>query len=203
MVRDRRAEAGDGAGWLLPHLRVQESELEDRWAWKLRGSGPLWWRHLADVQVYGPHREPRLEYLRHRAAAVGVIGESPLYDPDLIQYALTIPPELQFDPRVDRPLAREAACGLLPDAVRLQRQKADFSPFCHAAITGADAAGLDRVLTAPDAPSQLRRPGVGAPPLGGSAAIAGGPAAAGPRRHVASGLRRGVAAAPVRPGLAR
>ncbi|HWD76082.1 MAG TPA: asparagine synthase-related protein, partial [Solirubrobacteraceae bacterium] len=150
-VRDRRAEEGDGPGWLLPHLRVQESGLEDRWAWKLRGSGPLWWRHLADLQVYGPHREPRLEYLRHRAAAVGVAGVSPLYDPDLIQYTLSIPPELQFDPRVDRPLARDAARGLLPDSVRLQRQKADFTPFCQAAITGADADGMERVLTAPDA----------------------------------------------------
>ena len=149
-VRDRRAREGDRAGWMLPHLRVQESELEDRWAWKLRGAGPLWWRHLTDLQVYGPHREPRLEYLRHRAAAAGVIGESPLYDPDLIQYSLSIPPDLQFDPRVDRPLAREAVRGLLPDAVRLQRHKADFSPFCQAAITGADAAGLERVLTAPD-----------------------------------------------------
>ncbi|HWD75973.1 MAG TPA: asparagine synthase-related protein, partial [Solirubrobacteraceae bacterium] len=150
-VRDRRAKAGDGPGWQLPQLRAQESELEDRWAWKLRGSGPLWWRHLADLQVYGPHREPRLEYLRHRAAAAGVAGASPLYDPDLIQYALSIPPELQFDPRIDRPLARDAARGLLPEAVRLQRRKADFSPFCQAAATGADAGGLERVLTAPDA----------------------------------------------------
>jgi asparagine synthase (glutamine-hydrolysing) len=150
-VRDRRAQDGDGPGWLLPHLRTRESELEDRWAWKLRGAGPLWWRHLADLQVYGPHREPRLEYLRHRAAAVGVAGASPLYDPDLIRYALSIPPELQFDPRVDRPLARDAVRDLLPDAVRLQREKADFTPFCQAAITGADADGLERVLTAPDA----------------------------------------------------
>jgi asparagine synthase (glutamine-hydrolysing) len=135
-VRDRRAQEGDGPGWLLPHLRAQESALEDRWAWKRRGSGPLWWRHLADLQVYGPHR---------------VAGASPLYDPDLIQYTLSIPPELQFDPRVDRPMARDAARGLLPDGVRLQRQKADFTPFCLAAVTGADANGLEQVLTAPDA----------------------------------------------------
>jgi asparagine synthase (glutamine-hydrolysing) len=150
-VRDRRVHQGDGAPWLLPHLRAQESALEDRWAWKRRGPGPLWWRHLADLQIYGPHREPRLEYLRHRAAANGVASASPLYDPDLIAYALSIPPELQFDPGTDRPLARAAMRGLLPEPVRLQRQKADFSPFCQTSVTGADAPGLERVLTAPDA----------------------------------------------------
>jgi len=150
-VRDRRVRQGDGAPWLLPGLRIQESELEDRWAWKRRGTGPLWWRHLADLQVYGPHREPRLEYLRHRAAAHGVAAASPLYDPDLIAHVLSIPPDLQFDPAHDRPLARAAMRGLLPDAVRLQRRKADFSPFCRRAVTGADAPGLERILTAPDA----------------------------------------------------
>jgi asparagine synthase (glutamine-hydrolysing) len=150
-VRDRRVRQGDGAPWLLPHLRVHEAELEDRWAWKDRGTGPLWWRHLADLQVYGPHREPRLEYLRHRAAANGVAAASPLYDPDLIAYALSIPPQLQFDPATDRPLARAAMRGLLPESVRLQRRKADFSPFGRRAVTGADAPGLERVLTAPDA----------------------------------------------------
>ena len=150
-VRDRRVDHGQGAPWLLPHLRAQESTLEDRWAWKQRGDGPLWWRHLVDLQIYGPHREPRLEYLRHRAAANGLVPASPLYDPDLIAHVLTIPPALQFDPGYDRPLAREAMRGLLPDSIRLQRQKADFSAFCRRSITGADADGLQRVLTAPDA----------------------------------------------------
>lgn len=150
-VRARRAsEAGDAPG-LLPHLQVRRAELEDRWAWKARHPGPLWWRQLADVLVYGPHREQRLDYLRHRAAAVGTVGESPLYDVDLIQYCLTLPPELAFDPRYDRALAREAALGLMPEAVRLQPRKADFGPFAHAAVTGADAPGLERLLTAPDA----------------------------------------------------
>jgi asparagine synthase (glutamine-hydrolysing) len=92
-----------------------------------------------------------LDYLRHRAAAVGTVGESPLYDVDLIEYALSLPPELGFDPRFDRSLAREAATGLMPEAVRLQRRKADFGPFAHAAVTGADAPGLERLLTAPNA----------------------------------------------------
>jgi asparagine synthase (glutamine-hydrolysing) len=151
LVRRRRAAQGGGPPWLLPHLRAQTAELEDRWAWKVRHPGPLWWRSLADVQVYGPHREQRLDYLRHRAAAVGAVGESPLYDVDLIQYTLSLPPELGFDPRFDRSLAREAATGLMPEAVRLQPRKVDFGPFAHAAVTGADAPGLERLLTAPDA----------------------------------------------------
>jgi asparagine synthase (glutamine-hydrolysing) len=150
-VRRRRAGQDSGPPWLLPHLRAQRAELEDRWAWKVRHPGALWWRQLADVHVYAPHREQRLDYLRHRSAAVGVVGESPLYDVDLIQYALSLPPELGFDPRFDRSLAREAATGLMPEAVRLQPRKADFGPFAHAAVTGADAPGLERLLTAPNA----------------------------------------------------
>lgn len=151
VVRVARADSAERSPWLLEHLRARQAELEDRWAWKVRHDGPLWWRHLADVLVYGPHREQRMDYLRHRAAAAELVGESPLYDMDLIQYCLSLPPELAFDPRYDRALAREAAVGLLPEPVRLQPRKADFGPFVHAAVTRADAAGIERLLTAPDA----------------------------------------------------
>ena len=138
---------------MLPGLQRSfgELELEDRWAWKTQSSGPLWWRHLADVLVNAPHRELRLDYLRHRTAAVGVANESPLYDFDLIDFCLQLPPELAFDRRFTRPLAREAVAGILPDAVRLETQKADFSPLCAEAIAGPDAPGIERLLTADDA----------------------------------------------------
>ena len=93
----RRRNAPTGPVWLLPGLQRSFDELEDRWAWKTQSSGPLWWRHLADVLVNAPHRELRLDYLRHRAAAVGVANESPLYDFDLIDFCLRLPPELAFD----------------------------------------------------------------------------------------------------------
>jgi asparagine synthase (glutamine-hydrolysing) len=148
----RYAEAGPR--WLLPAGRRRYAQLEDAWAWKRSASGPRWWRYLADTLVQGPHRELRLDYLRHRAAAVGTWNESPLHDVDLITYCLTLPPELAFDWRVNRPLAREAMRGILPETVRLQPRKAVFSPFCFRAIVGADSAPIERLLLAPDA--QLR-----------------------------------------------
>jgi asparagine synthase (glutamine-hydrolysing) len=111
----------------------------------------MWWRFLSDALVDAPHRELRLEYLRHRAANVGLVAEPPLYDVDLIEYCLRLPPELAFDRRFDRPLVREAVGQLLPDEVRLQTRKADFTMFCERAMVTADAPGTERLITAPDA----------------------------------------------------
>src|SRR6185437_537878 len=113
--------------------------------------GPMWWRFLADRLVDEPHRELRLEYLRHRAVTEGTRDAPPLYDADLIEYALRLPPELAYDRRFDRPLVREAMTDLLPDTVRLQTHKADFARFCEHAMVNADEPGITRLLTAPDA----------------------------------------------------
>jgi asparagine synthase (glutamine-hydrolysing) len=151
VVRRRNRKRAKGPDWLRPDMQQRYAGLEDRWAWKTGATGPLWWRHLADVLVDAPHRELRLDYLRHRAAAVGVVNESPLYDFDLIGLCLRLPPELAFDSRFTRPLAREAVEGIVPDAVRLQTQKAVFSSFVAKAIAGPDGPGIGRLLMAPDA----------------------------------------------------
>jgi hypothetical protein len=70
---------------------------------------------------------------------------------DLIAYCLRLPPELAFDQRFDRPLVREAMSDHLPDEVRLQTQKADFTRFVERAMVGADSPGMGRLLTAGDA----------------------------------------------------
>lgn len=150
-VRDRRDREPVGPPWLLPWVRRLSADADDKWAWKTGASGPRWWRYLADLLVQAPHRELRLDYLRHRASGFGVVNESPLYDFDLIDYVLKLPPKLAFDYRFTRPLAREAVRGIVPDSVRLQAQKAVFSSFCVDALTGADSAGIERLLTARDA----------------------------------------------------
>ena len=150
-VRARRDGEATGPAWLLPPLRRRYLDLEDMWTWKTAGSGPRWWRYLADSLLRGPHRDLRLNYLRHRAAAAGVTNESPLYDADVIEYCLRLPPELAFDSRVDRPLAREAVQGIVPDEVRLHGEKAVFSSFCFDALTGADSRGIERLITSRDA----------------------------------------------------
>ena len=150
-VQSRRDRSQLGPPWLASRWRRAFIEHEDRWAWKQSARGPMWWRFLSDVLIDAPHREMRLEYLRHRAGAEGIVAEPPLYDVDLIEYCLRLPPELAFDHRFDRPLVREAMRDLLPEEVRFQTRKADFSKFCHHAMVAADGAGITRLLTAPDA----------------------------------------------------
>jgi asparagine synthase (glutamine-hydrolysing) len=145
----RDLEAG-APPWLLAPHRRHFVENEDHWAWKLAGQGPRWWRFNADNLIHAPHREMRLDYLRHRAAAAGIGSSSPLYDVELLEYCLNLPPLIAFDPELSRPLAREAVAGLVPEDVRLQRQKASFSSFCVEMLRDADAAGLEAVITTPD-----------------------------------------------------
>lgn len=137
--------------WLRADLRARYAQQADPWAWKSSARGPRWWRFQASLLFQAPHREHRLDYLRRRAASAGVVAETPLYDADLIDYCLRLPPKLAFDSAFTRPLAREAMRGLIPDDVRLDNNKAVFSPFCFDMVTGADAPGLDRILSAPDA----------------------------------------------------
>ncbi len=150
-ARGRPGPSGIAPAWLRPEFHPRYAELEDPWAWKASASGPRWWRYLADRLICAPQRELRLDYLRNRAAAAGLTSETPFYDVDLIEHCLRLPPELAFDSAFSRPLAREAMRGLIPDDVRLAGRKAVFSPFCFDMVTGADAAGLDALLTAPDA----------------------------------------------------
>ncbi len=148
-IRDRRDRTGHGPKWLVPERRRAWLEFEDAWAWKRRGSGPRWWRSFTDGVVWGPHRELRLEYLRHRAASAGMAWGSPLYDEELIDFCSRLDPEIAFNPRVNRPLVREAMADVLPDIVRLQTRKANFSSFVVAAMR-ADTAALQQLLSGRD-----------------------------------------------------
>jgi asparagine synthase (glutamine-hydrolysing) len=148
-IRDRRDRTDHGPKWLVPEHRRAVLEFEDAWAWKRRGAGPRWWRSFTDGVVWGPHRELRLEYLRHRAASAGMRWGSPLYDEELIDFCSRLDPEIAFNPKVNRPLVREAMSDVLPDIVRLQTRKANFSAFVVAAMR-ADTAGLQQLLSARD-----------------------------------------------------
>ena len=153
-IRDHRDRSGHGPKWLVADRRRAFLDTEDAWAWKRRGSGPRWWRSMTDVLIWGPHRDLRLDYLRHRADAAGARWASPLYNERLIGFASRLPPEISFDPRFNRPLVREALADLLPDEVRLQVRKANFAAFAAATLR-ADAEGFRRLLERP-------RPEVGA-----------------------------------------
>jgi asparagine synthetase B (glutamine-hydrolysing) len=150
----RKLRGRDAAGvpeWLAPAQQRGLVQQRDEWAWKVGSSGPRWWRFLSDFVIDGPHRELRPDYLRQRAAAAGVLNESPLYDFDVIDYCLRLPPGLAFAREHTRPLARHALRDLIPDDVRLNSQKAVLSDFCFQMISVGDALGIQRLLDAPDA----------------------------------------------------
>ncbi|HTU96520.1 MAG TPA: asparagine synthase-related protein [Solirubrobacteraceae bacterium] len=148
-VRDHRDRSGHGPKWLIPSRRQTFREFEDAWEWKARYSGPRWWKAFVDTAVWGPHRELRLEYLRQRASTAGMRWGSPLYDERLIDFCARLDPRIAFNQPLNRPLVREALSDLLPDVVRNQTRKANFSAFAAQSIV-SDEPGLHRLLQGRD-----------------------------------------------------
>jgi hypothetical protein len=77
----------------------------------------------------------------------------------LVELMLSLPPQLSFDPDHDRPLAREAVRGLIPESVRLSSRKPFFNELLDDALAGPDAERLSRLLQDPgDALAWALRP---------------------------------------------
>ena len=124
---------------------------DDSWEWKQRRGVPRWWAYKADAITRSRSRMGIGEYLRHRAALAGLRARPPLFDVDLIELALRIPPEFDFDPDLDRPLIREALRGRVPDSVRLSVRKSNLAPFYFDDVSGPDIEPIRRILRAADA----------------------------------------------------
>ncbi len=118
----------------------------------------------------GARGRPRLP--PHRNATAGVAGGHPfLQDLELVELVLSLPPELAFDPELDRALLRSSMRGLVPDAIRLRSEKSFFTPLFVEALDGPDRACVVELLDAPDAairaytrPEVVRRVLLEAPP---------------------------------------
>lgn len=124
--------------WLTPSgsdLLIAE---QDDGGWKTRGV-PRWRAHLEDVLFRVRDDIGVGQLLRLQAELSGVELRHPLlHDADLALLMLALPPELAFDASHDRPLARRALAGLLPDAVRLRQDKMLFDRFVFSCLTGPD-----------------------------------------------------------------
>lgn len=136
-IHERARLRHDPGRYAPPWLRAPYAELyrdtQDPWDWK-RLDGPRWWAYLADVLTAGRERADLADYLRRRARMAGVEARSPLLDLRLVQLALRLPPETNFDPITSRPLVREALRGALPADVLARRDKGDFSALHHRAL---------------------------------------------------------------------
>lgn len=137
--------------WLTPESAHLYHHVRDRWAWK-RYLGPRWWAFQCDLLTTWRERMGAYDFLRQRAQLAGVETRQPLLDDlDLIELALRIPPELAFDPELTRPLARAALVDLVPDAIRLRRDKSDFNTVFVDSLDGTDLAIGAELLRGRDA----------------------------------------------------
>lgn len=130
-IRRARPVERYAPAWLDPRLASLYREADDPWRWK-RADGPRWWAWLADALTRGRERADIADYVRRRAG--GLEARSPLLDLGLVELALQLPPETNFDPVTSRPLVREALAGRLPPAVLARRDKRDYAGFYHRAL---------------------------------------------------------------------
>ena len=122
----------------------------DKWAW-LDGDGPRWWRNRRNALTRTRHLLDAPGSFRRTAALAPMVRRQPLMlDQDLVEFALTLPPEASFDARHNRPLARRAQADRLPDAVRLRACKSHFSGVLRASLR-RDGELLGELLGSPDA----------------------------------------------------
>ena len=141
-ARRRRPAARYTPAWLRPGPARLYAESQDPWRWK-RLDGPRWWAALADTLTRGRETADLADYVRRRGAMGSVQARSPLLHLGLVELALRMPPETNFDPVTSRPLVREALAGALPADVLARRDKRDFSGLHHRLLSSGP--NLERI----------------------------------------------------------
>jgi asparagine synthase (glutamine-hydrolysing) len=147
-VRRLRGRELPPPAWLTPDAQVTYAGSVDDDAWKRAARGPIWWRYMSDLLIHNASGV-RCDYIRHRSALRGLESRPPLLDVDLTLFALRLPPHLSMDPERDRPLARDAMRGVLPEKVRTRTVKSDLSAFYREITTKGDIEDVRRLLLDP------------------------------------------------------
>ncbi len=134
--------------WLTEAARELLGPPLEQDAWKSL-PGPRWWSSLAFSLVDGPDRLAAQDEGGRSGGRGGFDVAHPWRDLTLVELVLSLPPELSFDPEHDRPLAREAVRGLIPESVRLSARKPFFNELLDDALAGPDSEPLSRLLQDP------------------------------------------------------
>lgn len=147
--RVRRARSEDAGSLLNRADRVEQAELEhDRRPLE----GPHWWRDLAATLTDADALDVAAQ-LRREEVDGGIERRHPfLFDLELVEAVLRLPPELGFDPVRDRPLLRDALAGEVPEWVRCRTAKARFNPLSAEALAGREGERMRVDLAEPGAP---------------------------------------------------
>jgi len=136
--------------WLREPAARGLLDSDDALAWK-RLAGPRWWAEVAHGLTRGVEETGVFEHQRRRAASAGLDARHPLFDLELVELCLRLPPQSTFDPHRSRPVLRTAMAGMLPDSVRLRPGKALFDSLLLDSLAGADGAFARALLTDPRA----------------------------------------------------
>lgn len=136
--------------WLRrPTVRLLRASDQSR-SWRA-WDGPRWWARRAHALTLGVDQLGLRHDLRRRALAAGLEARSPLLDSDLVELVLRLPPELSFDPWVDRPLLREAVAGFVPETIRRRHTKTYFNPLLLRSLAVEEIGAVRNLLGAHDA----------------------------------------------------
>jgi asparagine synthase (glutamine-hydrolysing) len=146
----RRKNVSSGA--IVPRTDALALAELERTSQEDRRDGPLWWQFLAKSLIDTRDLLDMGGHFRRTDADEGIDRRHPfLYDLQLIEAVLRLPPRVQFDRARDRPLLREAMRGMIPEEVRTRHVKSYFTPLVLAGIR-ADESRLVEPLRRADAP---------------------------------------------------
>jgi asparagine synthase (glutamine-hydrolysing) len=149
LARPQRRDVA--ADWLTSSSAGVLDEVHDPWPWLGDRSVPRWWAYHAYLLSDHVEGSGLGEHIWERGVPFGLRSGAPLFDVDLVEFVLRIPPRVSWRHRMDRYLARATVAGRLPDVVRLNRVKANIGPFYLDLLTGPDSAIIRELLLDPRA----------------------------------------------------
>jgi asparagine synthase (glutamine-hydrolysing) len=178
MARAWQALPGVGAaapGWASEEMaRLLRSGEGPSWR---SDEGPRWWALLTHALTEGVHGFGLLDHMRRRSEQAGLESRHPLFDLELLELMLRVPPARCSAGRLTRPLLRRAMAGISPDEVRLRPGKSVFDGLIVSAVAGPEITAIREILddgkgelgayVRPDRLREMLRPRA---PLSGAAA---------------------------------
>ena len=112
--------------WFAPGFRARSAR-RARWQAPLSGDFASHHAHAQFQNTVWPIYMRALELGNKAMAAGGVEESSPFWDRDLVEFLMAVPGEVVNLDGIPKWLYREAMRGILPESIRLRRDKGDFT----------------------------------------------------------------------------
>lgn len=103
--------------------------------------------------LYGHFRQTPWDRAAHwynqHAAAFGIEVRHPFLDRRLVEFILSIPPQKLFRAGLSKPLLRQAMTGVLPETVRMRKDKTRLGAFLSLSAGSGTRSRIESLLAAP------------------------------------------------------